>query len=75
MRISQRCIDPRPICTVFVRFQPPNLICAHLGYPFNRSSPAPLFSTGGSLEAAPNSAGARAPAAALAGLSEVDGWL
>ena len=45
-----------------------------LGYPFNRSSPARLFSTGGSLEAAPNSAGARAPAGALAGLSEVDGW-
>ena len=46
-----------------------------LGYPFNRTEPDPLFSTGGSLEAAPNSADARAPAAVLAELSEVDGWL
>ena len=44
-----------------------------LGYPFNRSCPAPLFSTAGWLEAAPSSAGARAHAAVLAGLSEVDG--
>ena len=45
-----------------------------LGYPFNRSCPTPLFSTGDSLEDAPGSAGADAPAAALAGLFEVDGW-
>ena len=45
-----------------------------LGYPCNRSCPTPWLSTGGSPEAAPSSAGTHAPAAALAGLSEVDGW-
>ena len=49
-------------------------ICRERGYPFNRSCPTPLFSTGDSLEDAPGSAGADAPAAALAGLFEVDGW-
>ena len=44
------------------------------GYPFNRSCPTPLLPRGGSLEAAPGSADAHAPAAALAGLSEVDSW-
>ena len=39
-----------------------------------RSCPTPWLSTGGSPEAAPSSAGTHAPAAALAGLSEVDGW-
>ena len=43
-------------------------------YPCNRSCPRPWLSTGGSPEAAPSSAGTHAPAAALAGLSEVDGW-
>ena len=48
--------------------------CTSLGYPCNRSCPPPWLSTGGSPEAAPSSAGTHAPAAALAGLSEVDGW-
>ena len=46
----------------------------NLGYPCNRSCPTPWLSTGGSPEAAPSSAGTHAPAAALAGLSEVGGW-
>ena len=37
-----------------------------LGYPFNRSNPDTVFSTSGSLEAAPGSAGARGRAAARA---------
>lgn len=44
-----------------------------LGYPFNRSIPTP-FSMGGSLVAAPSSAGAHARVAVLAGLSAADGW-
>ena len=44
------------------------------GYPCNRSCSTPWLSTGGSPAAAPSSAGTDAPAAALAGLSEVDGW-
>ena len=46
---------------------------AALGYPFNRSIPAP-FSTGGSPVAAPSSAGAHARVVVLAGLSAADGW-
>ena len=46
-----------------------------LGYPCNRSCSTPWLSTGGSPDAAPSSAGTDAPAAALAGLSEVDGFL
>ena len=51
------------------------MISSLLGYPSNRTEPDPLFSKGGSLEAAPNSADARGPTAVLAELSEVDGWL
>ncbi len=44
------------------------------GSPFNRRSPGWQFSTGGSLESAPGSAGARAPAAARAALPGAAGW-
>ncbi len=44
------------------------------GSPFNRRNPGWQFSTGGSLESAPGSAGARAPAAARAALPGAAGW-